>query len=105
MDNITIKVTTEVLQSKAGTVDGLIDKMNHQYNDLYRHIKSISCYWKGEAAAKNIERCETDKKQVETMLRRLKEYPEDLREVAGIYDTGEKAAVDSMSALPFDVII
>ena len=105
MDKIKIKVSTEVLQSKASTVDGLIGKMNRQYDELYRHIKSIAGYWKGEASDKSMERCEEDKTLVTAMLQRLKVYPEDLREMAGIYDAGEKQVIDSASSLPFDVII
>lgn len=105
MDNITIKVSTEVLQNKATVVDGLVNKLNRQYEDLYRQIKSVSVYWKGEASVKSMEQCEKDKKMVMAVVQRLREYPEDLREIAGIYDKGEKGAQDSMSSLPIDVIV
>lgn len=105
MDEIKIKVSTENLQSKASAVDGLIGKMNRQYDELYRKVKSISAYWKGEAAVKSMERCEKDKELVASMLQRLKKYPEDLQKMAGIYDTGNKAVEDGASSLPFDVIL
>ncbi len=105
MDNIMIKVSTEALRDKSVTVDGLIKNLNQQYEDLYRQIKSVSAYWKGEASVKSMEQCEKDKKLVLAVLQRLKEYPEDLREIAGIYDVGEKGAQDSTSSLPFDVIV
>lgn len=105
MEEVRIKVSTEILQSKAETVDGLLREMTSQYDELYRKIGNMTAYWKGEAAAKSLERCEKDRELMEEMLQRLREYPEDLREMAGIYEAGEKAAESSASALPFDVII
>lgn len=105
MEEMKIKVSTDVLKSKAATVDGLIRKMDQQYDELYRHIKNVARYWKGEASEKSMERCEEDRKLVMNMLHRLMEYPVDLREMAGIYETGEKQANDATSSLPFDVII
>lgn len=105
MEDVKIKVSTEALQNKAETVEGLLGAMVRQYDDLYRQIKNTAAYWKGEASAKSMERCEKDRELMTTMLQRLREYPQDLREMAGIYAYGEKAAQDESSALPFDVIV
>lgn len=105
MEDVRIKVTPETLQAKAGTVDGLIEKMTGQYEDLFRHVRSLSGYWKGEAADKCMKQCESDYRMVSEMMCRLREYPADLREMAGIYTEAEKAAVEISSPLPADVIL
>lgn len=105
MENVIIKVSTDALQAKAETVDRLIETMVRQYDDLYRHIKSIAGYWKGEASVKSMECCENDYRFVTEMLQRLREYPNDLRETAGIYVAAEQSVTELSSPLPVDVIL
>lgn len=103
--NFKIRVDTEALKGKAGTVSGLVSRMESQLDELNRMIERTSVYWIGEGG--NAKREDYAKKRVivETMVRRLREYPEDLLQMAGIYEDAENEAVQLPQSLPTDVIV
>lgn len=99
-----VKVNTTVLKNKAQAVSRSIQAMERQFDQLERRISATSYYWVGEAGDQHRKLYAEQKRNVEEMIKRLKEHPTDLLTMAQIYDSAE-AAVKSMAAgLPGDII-
>ena len=101
---ITLRVTPEQLKSKAGEVSSKIKTMEIAFDELARYVSRTSQYWIGEAGDKCRSLYEEDKKEVEEMLKRLKEHPKDLLVMAHVYEDVERRVEEISNALPEDVI-
>ncbi len=101
---VQIKVNSAVLNSKAETVSASIQKMAECFEQMETIIGRTSYYWIGEAGELHRKIYQEQKPQIDDMMRRLKEHPQDLVSMAQTYETAE-AAVQSMAAeLPGDII-
>lgn len=103
--NFKIRVETEALRAKAGTVSGLVSRMESQLDELNRMIERTSVYWIGEGGSAKREDYAKKRATVETMVKRLREYPDDLLQMAGIYEDAEKEAEQLPQSLPSNVIV
>lgn len=102
--NVNIKVNTTVLRNKADTVSKSISNMDKCLLQLQDIINRTSYYWIGEAGDLHRKMYKEQKPKIEEMMKRLKEHPADLLEMAGVYESAE-ARIQSISAeLPNDVI-
>ncbi len=100
-----IKVSTEDLRTKADAVSGLLEELRGECEELYGRISRTASYWEGDGGTKRRSEYEKKQKLVERMLKRLKEYPEDLLKMAGIYEIAEAEATEQMDPLASDVIV
>lgn len=102
--DVHIKVNSAVLNSKAQMVSKSIKNMANCFEQLETIINRTSYYWIGEAADMHRKTYQDQKPQIEEMMKRLREHPNDLMSIAQTYDIAD-AAVQSVAAeLPGDVI-
>ena len=83
MSNFYIRVKTEELLSKAEIVKKRVTMMQSELSEAERLMNN---------------------KEADVIIKRLSEYPEDLLEMAGIYDQSEKTNVANHTTLPTDVL-
>ena len=99
-----LKVTTEQLKNTSTTVFNLIRETKSAFEDLGRAVSKTSQYWIGEAGDRHRQLWQEQWQEVEAMLRRLEEYPEDLLAMAGLYEKAESEVTKTSAALRGDVI-
>ena len=105
MSSFIIKVKTEELLSKADTVKTKVDNMQTVIDDTERLLSGTASYWIGDAGDKKRRDFMSRKKDADEVIKRLREYPEDLLKMAGIYDAAEKENIEKPAGLPTDFII
>lgn len=102
--DIFIKVKPEVLVDKSQAVSASIRKMANCFDDLERIINRTSYYWIGEAGDMHRRLYQEQRENVDEMMRRLKEHPEDLLTISQNYAQTERAVEAIASELSGDVI-
>ncbi len=102
--NVSIKVTPEVLVSKADEVSIKIEKIASSFSELEKIMTGTESYWQGEAGEIHRKLYKDQKKNMDEIIRRLKEHPIDLRSIAQKYKIVETEAVSLAASLPGDVI-
>lgn len=102
--DIFIKVKPEVLVEKSREVSAGIRKMADCFNDLERIINRTSYYWIGEAGDMHRRLYQEQRENVDEMMRRLKEHPEDLLTISQNYVQTEQAVEAISNELSGDVI-
>lgn len=102
--DIFIKVKPEVLVEKAHEVSASIRKMANCFDDLERIINRTSYYWIGEAGDMHRKLYQVQRENVDEMMRRLKEHPEDLLTISQNYVQTERAVEAIANELSGDVI-
>lgn len=104
MSDFMLKVTPEQLKSKAGEIQKQINSFENSWNQITQIIQNSKGYWVGDASnahQKAYKDCQND---VQRIIKRLKEHPQDLMEMAGVYESSEQTAVSLAQALPADII-
>ena len=89
--DVVIKVGPEVLVEKSQEVSASIRKMASCFEDLERIINRTNYYWIGEAGDMHRSLYQEQKENVDEMIRRLKEHPQDLLTIAQNYVQTEQA--------------
>lgn len=102
--DVFIKVKPEVLVEKSQEVSASIRKMANCFNDLERIINRTSYYWIGEAGDMHRRLYQEQRDNVDEMMRRLKEHPEDLLTISQNYVQTEQAVEAIANELSGDVI-
>lgn len=102
--NATIKVSTDVLVTKAQEVTQRINSMSNCFDDLETVIGRTSYYWIGEAGDMHRKLYQEQKEDVAEMMKRLKEHPKDLIAIAQNYSEAEKSVTEVANILSGDVI-
>ncbi len=102
--NVIIRVRPEVLVQKSQEVSADIQKLSACFEDLERIVNRTSYYWVGEAGDMHRKLYQEQKADVDEMMRRLKEHPRDLLEIAQKYIDVDVAAGAMANELPGDVI-
>lgn len=102
---VEIKVTTEELVNKADSVTTYIGKVSSSFDKIAELMKKTENYWIGDAGDLHRKIYNDEKANIEEMFRRLKEHPQDLKAIAGVYTEAEKAIVNIANELPGDLIV
>ena len=89
--DVVIKVGPEVLVEESQEVAASIRKMASCFEDLERIINRTNYYWIGEAGDMHRSLYQEQKENVDEMIRRLKEHPQDLLTIAQNYVQTEQA--------------
>lgn len=100
----TVVVRTEVLKEKAQTVKTEIAKMNHYLDELATRLEGTRGYWIGEAGDLHRRLYNEQKENVAYMMKRLSEHPDDLMQMAGVYEAAENENTSVGQSLSGDVI-
>ncbi|MGI6010700.1 MAG: WXG100 family type VII secretion target [Ruminococcus sp.] len=99
-----IRVTTEELRKRADDAWQKINKMSRDFQSIADLISQTAGCWQGEAGDLYRSIFEKEKPDMEKILKRLGEFPEDLLEMAGVYEGTEREIQALESSLPVDVI-
>ncbi|MDE6957732.1 MAG: WXG100 family type VII secretion target [Lachnospiraceae bacterium] len=101
---ITLKVAPETLKSKANEITEQIKRLSSNWEKMEQTIKNSKNYWEGEASDLHQKYCKEVEPGVNTILKRLREHPTDLLNMANLYDEAEQKADEIANALPTDII-
>ncbi len=102
--SVELLVNTEIMVQQAGEVERLAADMRNRFDNISDIILRTRNYWIGEAGDLHRQRYDAQKENIEQMLRRLMEHPNDLRQMAGIYVQGEQGNVAKSQQLPSDAL-
>lgn len=95
-----IKVTTAELTAQAQTVSSELQTMNSLFDDLGAKLNTTEQYWIGSAGDTHRGDYRNQLKRVTEILARYTEHVNDLRQMAGVYDTAEQQASSLAEELP-----
>lgn len=104
MDGITLKVSPSELKSKAEEIQNQINSFEIAWNRIVQLINNSKGYWVGDAGNAHQKQFEQYKNDVERIIKRLHEHPDDLLKMAGVYEESERRAVEKTQTLSGNVI-
>lgn len=101
---IQLKVSPEVLKSQASEITKEINTIERQWSNLKSTVQRSKSYWEGDASQTHQKFITQINNDVEKVLRRLKEHPKDLLQMAKLYNEAEEKAKQLAGKLPEDII-
>lgn len=104
MADIQLKASPDDMRAKAQEITDQVSRMENCWNRICSLIENSKAYWQGDASEYHRKHLKDHEGDVAAMLKRLKEHPEDLQKMAGIYVEAEEKASQIAFALPDDVI-
>ena len=104
LGTVQLRVRPEVLISQAEKVREHLSRMTARFDELERIINRSSHFWLGEGGEVYREIYRENSVPVREMLRRLREYPDDLLKISGNYTRTEKKLSEAAAVLRSDVI-
>lgn len=102
--SVEVLVTPEVLISQAEEVRRLGNDMRLHFQKMDEIMNKTRNYWIGDAGDIHRQRYEEHKDDVDLMLRRLLEHPDDLLQISGNYSTAENKNIAEAQSLPSNFI-
>lgn len=104
MSDIILKVFPEEMKKKAEKIQSQINAIKKDWNRIDEIMRKTTSYWEGNASEKHKNNKSKLEDDLSHVLKRLQEHPEDLLEMAGIYEKSTKNAQKIANSLPKDVI-
>ncbi len=108
VNNITgtveVKVRPDVLITQAEEVRRLANDMKAKFAEMDETLRKTNGYWIGEAGNIHRKLYNDQKDDIDKLLRRLSEHPNDLLVISQNYSLAERSNVDTSNSLPSDVI-
>ena len=104
MADVRLKVSIDEMKRKTNELTKQINKVEKNWNRIQDTVNASKSYWEGDAGDVHRKFLKDHEEDVQTMLKRLKEHPRDLLDMAGIYLSAEEQAKQLAKALPKDVI-
>ena len=105
MAGIQLKVSPDVLKSKAQEITTQINKVQSDWNKISSLIENSKTYWEGDASNVHRKSKKNLEDDVDRIIKRLKEHPSDLLAMAGVYIDAEQKATQIANSLPDDIIV
>lgn len=102
--NTRIRVTSDVLISRADTAVRQIQNMENRLQAIQRVVNATKSYWIGEAGDACRQKYESEQADIDELMKRLKGQPRTLLTIAGVYKNVEETAREMSVPLPDDVI-
>ncbi len=105
MDELIIKVRTEVLK---GVVSGVTSKINHvqkAFSDIDSFISLTSRYWESVGHNTMLEQYSIRRDDYSRIFSAMNEHFLNLQKIAGIYEAAEKSNTEMINELSSDVIV
>lgn len=101
--NARIRVDTNALVSQADTVSRLCNDMTVRFDNIKCIMDKTKGYWLGEAGDLHRQSYEEQIENIQLMLRRLKEHPEDLLAITENYRQTETSNAEVGRGLPSNI--
>lgn len=102
--DVRLKVNSSVMRAKAQEIQNRVMTMEQRWNQIKNTITRSKGYWAGDASNKHQEYLKEIEGDIEKILKRIKEHPQDLLKMAGIYEKAETEVNSLAGALPDDII-
>lgn len=99
-----VKVSTDEMARQADEVERLVNTISGRFDEIKRYMDATKGHWIGEGGDIHRKLYQSQMDDLSQILRRLREHPVDLREMAGIYVDAEKKNVITAQKLPTDAI-
>lgn len=103
-EGMEFSVTPQELIQKAEEMKEAINSMEGAYDDLSTLVTATSGYWIGEGGESCRGMFLDRREDVEEMLARMREHPDKLLKIAGIYREGEEKIKNANAVLPYDFL-
>jgi WXG100 family type VII secretion target len=105
LGDVELLVTPEQLNNKAAEVEKNVANMRTRFDNMKRLIDKSQNYWIGDAGDMHRQNYADQVENIELVLKRLAEHPEDLRAIAQTYSETELKIADVIvPELPGDVL-
>lgn len=88
--SVKVRVSSEVLRRNAAEVTGRIDRVQRLFEEMDGRIRGTRGYWIGAGGEAHRKAYEMEKETIALILRRLREFPDDLLKISGNYERGEQ---------------
>lgn len=95
---------SDKLVAQSNEVRALASDMKVKFQRMEDLMNKTRNYWIGEAGDVHRQRYDEQKEDIEIMLRRIFEHPDDLIQISGVYRAMENNAVAASQPLPVDPI-
>ena len=102
--SVELKVSTEAMLSQADEVEKKVNDMVLHFEEMKRYVDATLNHWIGDAGDLHRKLYQDQIENIDTMIKRLKEHPQDLRQMSEVYSAAETGNVAASEALPSDVI-
>ena len=102
---ITLRVTPQVLRQKAGEFTALINDIERRFRNIEDISDRTRGYWIGDAGDLDRQGYDSFQDDIAHMMKRLNEHPQDLLQMAGIYEQAERVVVNVGAALKTSGIV
>lgn len=102
--NVEVRVKPEVLISQAEEVRRLANDMKTHFQTMENTMSRTVHYWIGEAGDLHRKVYDEQKEDVDLMLRRLLEHPDELLAISQNYTQAERVNVATSAMLDADII-
>lgn len=104
MAGIILKVSPDELKAKAEEISRQISSFEADWKQFSYLVQNSKSYWTGDTGDAHQKMFMQYKEDVERIIKRLHEHPEDLLKMAGLYEESEQRAVSTVQRLSGDVI-
>ena len=103
MADFTMKVSPETMVHQADEIKNSVDTIRQQFGAIETCVRRTSGYWEGEASKLHITRFSKIKEKCDGITRRLREHPDDLLKMAGLYTDSETKSAEESNALQSNI--
>lgn len=105
MSSLVLRVTPKILEDKAEEFRALVQDIQRRFNRIENISKKTKGYWEGEAGDCDRTGYASYQDDINFIVRRLLEHPDDLLTMAGIYREAEQDVAELNSQLKTDEIV
>lgn len=102
--DIQLKVNPTELKNKSSEITGLIENIVRQYEEIKTICSKSATYWESDAAEAFRNYIASIDGDMQEVIKRLGEHPNDLLNMAGLYEQNEINLIEIAEMLPTDVI-
>ena len=101
---IVLKVPPDELIQQAHQVQEEINQLEREWTNIRNIVLRSKSYWPGKASQKHQKYYQSIQKDTGLMIRRLKEHPKDLLQMANLYEKAEEIIEERSKGLPDEII-
>ena len=87
--SIRLKVTPEILINQANDINKQINAIQKSFGEIESQINKTMSYWEGDAENLHLKKYRAVKKDIQAVLKTIKNRPKDLLQMADLYKEAE----------------
>ena len=105
MEQMRIRVSTDVLIQRADTAQQKIQDVKSRFEKIADIVKKSKNYWEGDANEAHCREFRDYKNDIDEALARFTENIIDLKKIANVYHEAEVSVEEVNDNLPMDIIV